>query len=140
MRKKLLRFGLLFTLAATFTGCGTTKDVGAASDAVVTFHARLDSEDYSTIYTQADPILRNATSQKDFLDLVSAVHRKLGKVISANRQGFFVNFTTSGTRVRLNYSTKFTDGDAQEEFVWAKSGNDFTLVGYNINSNALITK
>jgi hypothetical protein len=140
MRKEFLQAAMFALLAGASSGCGTTQDLGAAGDAVTTFHTRLDGEDYTTIYAQADPILRNTSSQKDFLDLMTAIHRKLGKVTSASRQGFFVNFTTSGTRVRLNYSTKFTGGDAEEEFVWAKNGNDFALIGYHINSMALITK
>jgi len=71
---------------------------------------------------------------------MAAMRRKLGKVNSAKRESFFVNYATSGTRVRLNYATKFTEGDADEEFVWAKSGNDYAPVGYRINSMALITK
>jgi len=64
----------------------------------------------------------------------------VGKVNSAKRESFFVNYATSGTRVRLNYATKFTEGDADEEFVWAKSENDYAPVGYHNNSMALITK
>jgi len=61
-------------------------------------------------------------------------------VKAATQQGFFVNFTTSGTMVRLNYTTKSEQGDAQEEFLWKMKGNQAVLVGYHINSNALVTK
>jgi Protein of unknown function (DUF4019) len=140
MRVKSYSIAALAILASMFMGCGTSKDIGGASEAVTTFHARLDNGDFSTIYAQADPRFRTASSQKDFIDLMAAIHRKLGKVSYANRQGFFVNWDTSGTRVRLTYATKFTEGDAQEEFVWAKAGDRFALLGYNINSNTLIVK
>lgn len=42
--------------------------------------------------------------------------------------------------VRLNYTTKSEQGDAQEEFLWKMKGNQAVLVGYHINSNALVTK
>jgi hypothetical protein len=51
-----------------------------------------------------------------------------------------VNWTTSGTRVVLDYSTKFDAGDAAEQFTWKIAGNNAVLVGYNINSTALIVK
>jgi len=60
--------------------------------------------------------------------------------IDLARQGFFENFNTSGTQVRLTYSTKFAAGNGQEEFVWVKNGDGFTLLGYHINSMELITK
>ncbi|MGH8101942.1 MAG: hypothetical protein ACREIW_11645, partial [Chthoniobacterales bacterium] len=91
-------------------------------------------------YAQADDALRSASKQEDFLAFMGAVHGKLGKVQSAARKGFFVNFNTSGTRVRLNYDTKFDGGDATEEFLWRIQGNKALLVGYHINSNALVLK
>jgi hypothetical protein len=100
----------------------------------------MDNEQFSDIYSQADDVFRAATKRQDFLDFVGAVHRKLGKVQNASQKGYFVNFSTSGTRVRLNYQTKFEGGDAQEEFLWHVSGKQALLVGYHINSNALITK
>lgn len=71
---------------------------------------------------------------------MTAIHNKLGAVLQSSRQGFFVNYNTSGSNIRLTYATKFSSGDAQEEFLWSKSGDNFLLLGYHINSNALITK
>lgn len=72
--------------------------------------------------------------------LMTAIHKKLGNVQQASRKGFFVNYNTSGTSIRLTYATKFAGGDADEEFVWSKQGDNFLLLGYHINSIALITK
>jgi hypothetical protein len=100
----------------------------------------MDSEQFTQIYSEADDALRAVTKQQDFLAFVSAVHRKLGRVQNASQTSFLVNFSTSGTRVRLNYQTKFDGGDAQEEFIWKIKGDQAALVGYHINSTALITK
>jgi len=139
MSKNHLLASLLLALSS-LAGCSTTKDLGAASAAVTRFHEQLDKADFSAIYTEADQRFRDSSPQPEFLTFMNAVHAKLGKVTDATRQGFFVNFTTSGKRVRLTYATKFAAGDAQEEFVWAKNGNDFALLGYHINSMALVTK
>jgi len=40
----------------------------------------------------------------------------------------------------VNYATKFGEGDAEEQFVWSKNGDNLALLGYHINSNALIVK
>jgi hypothetical protein len=108
-------------------GCGTGKDIKAAGDAVGLFRARLDTEDYVTIYSQADPRFRAASKQEDSLKFMKVVHNKLGMVENALRHGYFVNFSTSGTQIRLNYATKFSSGEAHEEFVWTKNGDNLIL-------------
>ena len=131
---------LSVAVGALVVSCGTQKDLAAADRAVTQFHRQLDNEDYTTIYNQADEKLHSVTKQDDFLALMGAIHKKLGRAESASRKGFFVNYTTSGTQIRLTYATKFAGGDAQEQFVWSKRGETLALVGYNINSNALIIK
>lgn len=131
---------VVISLSLLFTGCGVQKDIAGASAAVVQFHGQLDHQDYLTIYNNADARLRNTSKQEDFLALMTAVHNKLGTVQQSSRQGFFVNYNTSGSSIRVTYATKFSSGNADEEFLWSKSGDTFQLLGYHINSNALITK
>jgi hypothetical protein len=130
----------LFVSALLLGGCGSGENLRIAKEATTHVHAQMDSEQFAQIYSEADDALRAATKRQDFLDFISAVHRKLGSVQNVSQTGFFVNFSTSGTRVRLNYQTKFDAGDAQEEFVWKIKGDQAALVGYHISSNALITK
>jgi len=120
--------------------CGAQKDLAAADTAVARFHQQLDSQDYVTLYVQADQKFRDATKQDDFVALMTAVHKKLGRVGNVARKGFFVNYNTSGSQIRVNYATKFGEGDAEEQFVWSKNGDNLALLGYHINSNALIVK
>jgi hypothetical protein len=131
---------MLIALALAAGSCNSGKDISTASEAVERFHLQLNNEDYTTIFAQADQRFRNVSPEPDFLAFMTAVHKKLGTVASASRQGFFINYNTSGTQIRLTYATKFTEGDAQEEFVRAKKDSGLALVGYHINSNALVTK
>jgi hypothetical protein len=142
MAKGMLAVAVTFLIGVTAVvgGCGSTKDLSGANDAVTRFHAELDAQEFGTIYSQADQRFRDSTSQPEFLAFMNAIHTKLGKVTVASRQGFFENFNTSGTQVRLTYSTKFAAGNGQEEFVWVKNGDGFALLGYHINSMELITK
>jgi len=130
----------LFVSALLLGGCGSSENLRIAKEATTHVHAQMDSEQFAQIYSEADDALRTATKRQDFLDFISAVHRKLGRVQNASQTGFFVNFSTSGTRVRLNYQTKFDGGNAQEEFIWKIKGDQPALIGYHISSNALITK
>jgi hypothetical protein len=121
-------------------GCSTGDDTRLANEGVARFRLQLSSQQYSDIYSQADSVFRGVTKQQDFLDFMSAINRKLGKFQSASQTGYFVNWTTSGTRIRLNFASKYEGGDAQEEFLWHISGKQALLVGYHISSNSLITK
>jgi hypothetical protein len=108
-------FFILATIS--LSACGSTKDLSGANDVVTRFHAQLDGQDFGTIYSQADQRFRDSISQPKFIDFMNAIHTKLGNVTDASRQGFFVNYNTSGTQVRLTYTTKFSAGSGQEEFV-----------------------
>ena len=139
LSKLHLSLGLL-SLSVLMAGCGAQKDIAGASAAVVQFHGQLDHQDYLSIYNSADAQFRGASKQEDFIALMTAIHNKLGAVQRSSRQGFFVNYNTSGSSIRLTYATKFSGGEADEVFLWSKSGDTFRLLGYHINSNALITK
>jgi|SRR5215813_6553385 len=138
-RKRVLTASAVF-LSFLAAGCGMKADLARAGAQVTHFHAQLDGEEYTTIYNEADPRFREASKLPDFVALLEAVHRKLGNVRDATQQNFFVNYNTSGSTVRVVYATRFTGGDAQEEFVWAKSGDRLQLLRYQINSNTLITR
>lgn len=143
-RPFLTRIAIVCVAAAAalvLAACGdTARDVSIARTGVAHFHQQLDAEKYDDIYNEAAPEFRNAAKREDFLAIAAAVHRKLGKVKDATQTRFFVNWTTSGTSVTLSYHTKFDGGDAAEEFAWKIEGSKAMLVGYNINSTALIVK
>ena len=129
-----------FIMIVCVAGCGAQKDLDAASAAVAQFHAQVQSQDYLSIYNQADPQLRSASKQEDFVAFLTAVHNKLGSVQTLSQKKFFVNYTTSGERITLTYETKFSGGDGEEQFLWGKQDGKIVLLGYHINSMALITK
>jgi hypothetical protein len=71
--------------------------------------------------------------------LLAAVDRKLGAVKDAEKNGWNVNFQTSGTFVTLGFKTQFEHGRGVETFVYRIADGRALLAGYHINSNALIT-
>jgi len=121
-------------------GCGAKADMKKAQVAVDDFHAQLNAGNFDGIYNNSDDLLKNATSQERFVNLLSAVHRKLGTAKSADRKGFFLNYGNQGEMIRLTYSTQYDNDQASEEFVFHASGDRLLLAGYHINSDALITQ
>jgi hypothetical protein len=131
---------LLLVLVASTSSCNiaqhVTQQFNDATAAVERFHQRLDSEQYAAIYLDTDDTFRKATSEKEFTQLLSAIHRKLGPTQSKQSAGW--NVTTTSTTVV--YRTKFAEGEATEQFRWRMDNGKAWLVYYNINSNALIVK
>src|SRR5437868_15344789 len=95
---KALAF-LLVLFAAVTCGCGNMfKGKQAAERSVLGFHQLYDEGKYADIYAASDGRFKNASTEKNFLELMAAVKRKLGKVTESASGGFRVqtfNFTTT---------------------------------------------
>jgi hypothetical protein len=139
MRRVLLVACVAFGLMLV-AGCGSKHDIATAEAAVTQFHVQLDAGNFDQIYAQSDAAMKNASSQEKFVALLDAIHRKLGVVKNATRQSFFMNYGTSGKTLRLTYATQYDADNATEEFIFRVNGNDVSLAGYHINSEALVTK
>ena len=127
-------------LCVSAAGCGAKKDLVTTDSAVVKFHAQLDTGNFEQIYLDSDEAMKRATTEQKLVEFLSGVHRKLGKVKSANRRSFFINWRTSGETIRVSYDTQFDADTVGEEFVFIVAGDGAKLVGYHVNSYALVTK
>jgi len=140
MKQTHILWFLGWLLLPLLAGCGMHQDLNKTDAAVSKFHEQLDAGSFAQIYADSDDAMKKAASEARLTDLLSAVNRKLGHVKKADRQGFFVNWNTSGKFVRVNYKTQFDADTADEEFVFHVSSNRVSLAGYHINSDALIVK
>jgi len=140
MKRLLYTAMVVASLVYILGGCGAKADIKKAEAAVEDFHAQLNAGNFDQIYNSSDDLLKNATSQERFVNLLSAVHRKLGAAKSAERKGFFMNYGNQGEVIRLTYSTQYDSDQASEEFVFHASGDRMQLAGYHINSDALVTQ
>jgi hypothetical protein len=122
------------------TGCGAIKGKAAAEKAVSEFHDKLDKGDFKSIYSETHADFKKAATEKDFVALLEAVHRKLGKLEKSEPAGWNANTFNFQTNIVLTYKTKFAEGDAVETFNYRVDGDRAQLCGYNINSPTLITK
>jgi len=83
--------------------------------------------------------MKLAARREKFVPFLGAIHRKLGFVKESKRGNFNVFFGTGGNRVTSGWETSFEHGPAAETFVYITRGNMPQLIGYNINSDVLIT-
>ena len=130
----------LVALVCILCGCSMSEDTAVAEQAVPKFHEQLDAGRFAAIYDDSADELKKATTQQDFVAFLDAVHRKLGNTKSSGKTGWNVNYQTSGRFVTLGYKTTFDGGSAQEQFVFRLQDKAAVLVGYHINSTALILK
>ena len=135
-----MRLFFVVILAFALAACSSSADKSFAEHATVDFHEMLDAGQFDAIYAGAGQELKDVAKQQDFVALLQAVHKKLGNLRSTVPQGWNVNYQTSGTFVTLGYATHYAEGDASEQFVYRIKDGKALLVGYNINSNALILK
>ena len=136
-------FGIVSLIfAASFlSGCGKlTQDKAEGEKAVADFHALYNQGKVEDIWKQADPQFRTSTTKQQYDDLMGAVQRKLGKVVSTSNSRWQVRSFNLNTSVLLSQNTAFEHGQGIESFTFALKGTNAVLVGYNIQSMDLITK
>jgi hypothetical protein len=134
--KKLLPLFFFVILSA----CSNSADMEVAKQAVRDFHDQLDAGQFQALYNQSSDDLKKMASEKEFIALLDAVHRKLGVTKSFELKERSVMYEVSGATMTLNYETVYAEGNAQESFVYRLKDDKAILYGYHINSNTLITK
>jgi hypothetical protein len=137
--KRLARYLMPFAAAAMLGGCNVTESIKEASVEVDKFHRALDAGNSQGIWASAGADLHQATPRAQFVAVLDAVHRKLGKVKSTKQVGWNSNATTSGSFVTLTNETVFERGTGTEQFVYRKGDADkLSLAGYHIQSNDMM--
>lgn len=130
---------LTFILLAC--GCGGVfKGLKSAQQGVVDFHGLYDDAKFSEIYKASHSKFQKATTEKDWADLIGAVHRKLGKVKDSTQVRFNQNTFNLTTTVVLIQNTTFERGSGTETFSFQMEGEKAKLVAYNVSSKDLILK
>ena len=129
---------LAFIACAALTGCSPSSDVPAAEDGIAAFHSDLNAGNFDRLYNGSGAELKAATSKEMFAKILNAVHSKLGLFRNGKSVGWNDNATTGGRYVTINYEAAYEKGSAQENFVYSIDGKQAALVGYHVNSEALL--
>ena len=130
---------LLIAAFIFLSACSGGKDLVSAEKEIDRFHADLNAGKDEQIHDRAGSDWKKTTTKPEAVQLFSAVRGKLGKFVSGKQEGWRVNYTTNGTIIVVQYNSKFDRADGVETFTFQKNGDAAQLVGYNINSKALIT-
>lgn len=127
----------LVALPFLVASCGGTD---AAKHGVGEFRARVSERSYGQIFRTAGPELRQVATEDQFVQLMTALDRKLGLWESASEPAWNVMRGTAGHVVNLTYQSRFAKGAASEQFTWRIEHGKAVLIGYHVNSPLLITE
>jgi hypothetical protein len=120
--------------------CGSALGEGRklADTGVRHFHQQLNAEQYEEICRDADDAFTGSQPANDMIKILRAVHKKLGIAEAESQVNIRVDANTNGTFITTWYNTKYSSGLATETFAWRKKNGSLTLVGYNVQSAALL--
>jgi hypothetical protein len=131
-----MRYVMLLAAAFAVTGCSMGQDLTTTDAAVADFHAKLNGGQFKAITDAAGPEIK--TGGTDFTGLVEAIHTKLGTFKSTTRQGFNDNYNNGDHLFTTTYASVYSSGPATENFVYRMSGGKAVLIGYHVESAALL--
>lgn len=133
------RIWVVLAAIPLLAGCNAAEDTKAGEAGIASFHASLNAGKFDKIYSDTDAEFKSITTRDDFTKVLTAIHAKMGNFQSGKTVGWNDNATTGGHYLTLNTEAKYEHGMGQEQFVFKIVGGKAAIVGYNINSNTLIT-
>ncbi|MBI4354388.1 MAG: DUF4019 domain-containing protein [Candidatus Omnitrophica bacterium] len=105
------------------------------------FFTQFNASQFEAIYDNlADGRLRLVQSKKDFLALLQAVQKKIGKVVKKNREATKLQSLADGVYFEIAYTTVHESGSAVETLTLRKNNEKWLLVGYTVASRELILR
>jgi len=131
-----MRFAIVLAATAALAGCSMGQDMSATDSAVADFHAKLNNGQFAAITAAAGPEIKNGSG--DFTQLVEGLHKKLGTFRSTSRQGFNDNINNGDHTFTASYASVYSSGPATENFVYRLNGGKPVLIGYHVESAALL--
>lgn len=125
-------------LIATGVACSSGEHMAAADEGIAAFRQLVEAQQFAKVHASGSDELRKSVSEEDLAKILRGLNTKLGRAKSAEKNGWNVNYHTSGTFVTLGFKTEFEKGPGVEQFVFRIADGKALLVSYNVNSPALL--
>lgn len=146
MKKFLVGLGIAFlVIIVIFVAFGgfaffqASKMMPSVQSFISDFYSQLDNQNYARIFNQlSDDKFRNSGSYENFEKMMQGLDQKLGKVKKTEKGAWKLNYLSDGTYFSIQYKTTREKADAVESFTLKKHGDNWRLVSYFVNSQALL--
>jgi hypothetical protein len=132
-----MRIALILSMAAALAGCSMGQDMSVSQAAIADFHQKLNAGQFAAITDGSGPEIKSGQST-DFNALLAAVRHKLGAFKSGSQQGFNDNYNNGDHTYSATYASVYETGPATENFVFRLNGGKAVLIGYHVQSAALM--
>lgn len=127
---------VMLAAALVLGGCSMGQDLSVTDAAIADFHAKFGAGDSAAIAAATGPEIKNGGT--DFTALLDRLHTKLGAFKSTNRQGFNDNYNNGDHQFTTTYTSVYANGPATENFVYRFVNGKPVLIGYHVESAALL--
>jgi hypothetical protein len=117
-----------------------TRAKGLSETAIGDFHRQFNEGKFKEVYAAAHANFKKTVPEAEFVELLEAMHRKLGKQVKSTGTGWRVNSINGKTTASVSQDTEFEHGKGSESFVYVVSGVSCSLERYDIQSRDLIVK
>lgn len=103
------------------------------------FHSQTQRGEFSSIYNEAAPGLREGASEAEFIRILQLIDKTMGSVEHSELANRAPTKANDGRMLTLLvFNTRFSSGAATESFYIEKIDDKPRLFRYDINSDALI--
>jgi hypothetical protein len=131
----------LLVAVASLVSCKDMRKAGGMTDAaVVDFHQKFNEGKFKEIHAAGHADFREETTEGDFLKLMEAMQRKLGRQVKSSSEGWMINSHNMKTSIRITVKSEFEQGKGTETFTYVVSGDSCTLQSYHIESMDMMLK
>ena len=131
--------GVAAALLMTLNACHPARDSNDADQAVALFHQRLTSGLDEIIYDESAPEFQRSVDRETVHKWFARIRRKMGAPGVSRRIVYRVTYSSDGIHANASYVTKYSNGEAHETFTWGITGGKALLVGFLLQSNAMLT-
>jgi hypothetical protein len=137
MKRMLMCAAALLLLA----GCSDTiRGTEFAEPAVEKFRQQMSAGRFEEAYDATGADFKQATTRENGIALFAAVDRKLGKLQHAEKISWNVRTHNLTTLAVLVYNSRYAEGEATETFTVKVDDGKGEIIGYNIQSLAMMIK
>jgi hypothetical protein len=111
-------------------------DLKATAAAIEKFHARMNASQFDAIYDDANQLFQKSQERRTIIQAMGDTRKQFGKF---ERTTFSRLNVIVGTpiQIRAVYNGRFEKGDATEQFVFIKEGEDVKLAQYTVYSGTV---
>ena len=118
--------------------CGVQENFDEADAEINDFHYNYNNNEWDDIWSRTSPEFRKQQSKESFVNFLDGVKSVLGDELEGTQTGWNVNTTPMGTFTVVTKQTRFEKGEATEVFTFRIDDSRVEMVGYNINSQAMM--